>query len=192
MQYKFFFSVERKPQDCLLLYLIIYMLVIHSQHYARCTCCCCILLVPPTESFYRFYSHTLINPLYPLIHHGFSYEGSLFLLPEGKSYPHGCLRHKLPYSGDDCLIAKTYRLIIPYSIRQHLQLYMSMLIVPSVNSYCFSGAHWCEQSCLRLWTFLFTTDSLFVHGSEPLTTLKQKHIRCNRIQIGYRWYTGKV
>ena len=44
------------------------------------------------KSFFRFYPHTLINLLYPLIHRGFSYEGRAFLLPEGKSYPQGILQ----------------------------------------------------------------------------------------------------
>ena len=37
---------------------------------------------------FAFYPHTLIVRLYPFIHQCFSYEGNLFLPPEGRSYPH--------------------------------------------------------------------------------------------------------
>lgn len=40
-----------------------------------------------------FCSHTLIDSLHSLIHRGFSYEGRLFLHPEGNFYPQGLCPH---------------------------------------------------------------------------------------------------
>lgn len=59
-----------------------------------------------------------------------------------------------------------------------------------LSSNALARAHPCEQSCLRLWTFLFTNDSLFVHMGEPLTTTKQRYINneanANEIRVFIR------
>lgn len=60
-----------------------------------------------------------------------------------------------------------------------------MFLLLSFNA--LQGPHPCEQGCLRLWTFLFTIDSLFVHTGEPLTTTKQRYINnkanANNMQV---------
>lgn len=59
-----------------------------------------------------------------------------------------------------------------------------------LSSNVLARAYSCEQDCLRLWTFLFTIDSLFVHTGEPLATTKQRYINnkanANEIRVFIR------